>query len=477
MPGRAPSDDRVHHDRRIAPPVEPLATLLAPARVVPQLEAAGLSASAAARQAALLERCAHALLAAGAPPARPACALYVPGRIEALGKHTDYAGGRSLLAAVERGVALVAAPRADDLVNVTDAGRAEAAALRMAPDLRSVPGDWRNYPATATRRLARDFATARRGADIAFASDLPAADGMSSSSALVVAVSLALAAVNGLGGEEAFRARIACDEELADYLAAVESGAAYGALAGDRGVGTRGGSSDHTAILCARAGHLVQYAFGPARFERALPLPSGHVFVVASSGVRAEKTGAAMARYNLAAAHARAAAELWCAATGRDDPTLGAALELGEDAGARLRRILSDSSRPDAPAAALLARLEQFVAESREIVPAAGDALAAGDLAAFGREVDRSQALAERALGNQIEETVWLARAARKLGAAAASAFGAGFGGSVWALVAETEADPFAEAWAGAYAEHFPARAAAARSFVTPAGPPAARLF
>ena len=29
---------------------------------------------------------------------------FVPGRLEVLGKHTDYAGGRSLLAAVDRGI-------------------------------------------------------------------------------------------------------------------------------------------------------------------------------------------------------------------------------------------------------------------------------------------------------------------------------------------------------------------------------------
>ena len=33
---------------------------------------------------------------------------FVPGRIEVLGKHTDYAGGRSLLAAVDRGITFTA---------------------------------------------------------------------------------------------------------------------------------------------------------------------------------------------------------------------------------------------------------------------------------------------------------------------------------------------------------------------------------
>ena len=43
-------------------------------------------------------------------------------------------------------------------------------------------------------------------------------------------------------------------------------------------------------------------------------------------------------------------------------------------------------------------------------------------------------------------ETIALARAARSLGAFAACSFGAGFGGSVWALV-EGDAAGFAARW------------------------------
>ena len=88
-----------------------------------------------------------------------------------------------------------------------------------------------------------------------------------------------------------------------------------------------------------------------------------------------------------------------------------------------------------------------------------------------------SQSLAERLLGNQIEETVHLARSAREAGAAAASAFGAGFGGSVWALVADGAADGFVERWRADYAARFPAHAGAALFFRSDAGPPALRLL
>jgi galactokinase len=123
-------------------------------------------------------------------------------------------------------------------------------------------------------------------------------------------------------------------------------------------------------------------------------------------------------------------------------------------------------------AAGLSARLEHFLLESLELVGAAGDALVAGDLAALGRVVERSQAGAERLLGNQVRETIWLARRARELGAVAASAFGAGFGGSVWALVRQDIVPELLERWRDDYLETFPRRSAA-RFFGTIAGPPA----
>ena len=64
-----------------------------------------------------------------------------------------------------------------------------------------------------------------------------------------------------------------------------------------------------------------------------------------------------------------------------------------------------------------------------------------------------------------LRHTIALAESARKLGALAASAFGAGFGGSVWALVRRSEADDFLDAWRQHYTECFPERADDAELF------------
>jgi galactokinase len=86
-----------------------------------------------------------------------------------------------------------------------------------------------------------------------------------------------------------------------------------------------------------------------------------------------------------------------------------------------------------------------------------------------------SQLDADMMLDNQVPETRELVRHALNLGAFAASAFGAGFGGSVWALVNAQDAEPFSRDWASAYAASAP-HIAGAECFIARPGPPLTEL-
>jgi galactokinase len=434
-----------------------------------RLIAAGMSAVEANRKAALFESAEAALTSFESSPRSQASAWFVPGRVEFLGKHTDYAGGRSLVCATEQGFCLIARPRLDHTVRVVDAASGSRVDLELRPDLGVPEADWTAYPTTIVRRLVRDFPGVSTGIDLAFASDLPPAAGVSSSSALVVGFFLALAHANRLPERPDYRAAFPELPDLAGYLGAAENGKAFGSFGTDRGVGTQGGSQDQTAVLCSVPGALLQASFDPVRLERVVPLPSDHCLVIGVSGVLAEKTGAARESYNAAAGAVQAILGRWRAATGAGDPTLAAALRSRPDARPTLARLVADDP-------ILRTRLDQFMAESEEIIPAAAEALLHGDLETLGVLVDRSQAGAERGLGNQIAETIHLQRSARRLGAAAASAFGAGFGGSVWALIHLDRETAFRAAWAEDYGVAFPARGAAARFFPTRAGPGAVKL-
>ena len=446
------------------------------------------------------------------PPPRPGRIFHVPGRIEVLGKHVDYAGGRSLLCATSLGFTFEVRPADDGLVRLRDRVSDQRATI----EVEMVDGEgsrgpvWSTYPRAVIRRLRDDFdGVANLGCDIVFSSDLPSAAGLSSSSAFTTGVLLCLDAVSGVLDSDRARSAIPSLPDLADYVGAIESGRAFGRLEGrgfegrrlengesasdggeegggereypggsDRGVGVRGGSQDHTAILCSRPASLLQARFGPVDLERYVSHPPDLVFVIGVSGVRASKAAGARARFNHLSDLASRIAELWRTHAGSAEPHLGAILDAAPDAGSRLRDILEREA--GSHAADMVRRVEQFRLETRELVPGVAEALERGDLTAVGERVDTSQRLAETHLGNQVPETIHLARSAREVGAIAASSFGAGFGGAVWALVEEARAEQFVTAWRASYRAAFPRRASRARFVVTrpsdPAGPLPARF-
>jgi galactokinase len=384
---------------------------------------------------------------------------WVPGRLEVFGKHTDYAGGRTLVCAVPRGLAVAARPRREAVVHVVDARRREGTTLPLAagretsgaqPDggldtaLDELTG-WRRYVGVVTRRLARNFPGAPLGADVVFASDLPRASGMSSSSALLIGLAAALTRVAGIEGRAEWQANIRDGLDAAGYYACIENGLTFGTLTGDSGVGTHGGSEDHAAILCAEPGHLSAFAFVPLRHIGKVPVPGSWRFVLVASGVAAEKTGSVQAPYNRLSRGAGVLLELWNAAQPHAR-SLAAALDSSTDAPDRMRELVLRSTIEGWPAAALEKRLAHFIREDAR-ASAACDAFRSADAPELARIAEDSQGDAETLLENQVTETVSLARSARALGAFAACSFGAGFGGSVWALVDGADAVRFAARW------------------------------
>jgi galactokinase len=413
----------------------------------------GLDPGELAAKQSLFERVLGPSGLAGLSPSAtesPAHLWWVPGRLEVFGKHTDYAGGRTLVCAVPRGFAVAARPRADGIVRVVDAKRGDSLMLLPAADGPSFRG-WRHYVEVVVRRLARNFPASAIGADVVIASDLPRASGMSSSSALLIGIATALLRVGGIKARDEWTTNIRDSLDTAGYFACIENGLSLGTLEGDAGVGTHGGSEDHAAIVAASSGHLSAFAFVPMRPIGSVRLPDDWSFVLAPCGVTASKTGGAMESYNRLSRGAEMLLELW----NRVEPraaSLGSALGPdahvagGASAADRLRNLVRASSVDGWSAEPLERRLDHFIREDAR-VPAALAAFGDGDRARVSAVSEESQADAETLLGNQVSETIALARSARERGAFAASSFGAGFGGSVWALVSRTEAAAFARRW------------------------------
>ena len=405
--------------------------------------------------------------------AAPATALWVPGRIEVFGKHTDYAGGHSLVAPVPRGFIVVAGPRTDGIVRIVDAARGQELALSLGAPAQSSAEDpasqagWRRYAATTVRRLSRNFPGVLRGADITLASDLPPASGMSSSSALMVGVAATLVRLSDVDAQPGWQNSIRRPADAAGYYACVENGMSFGSLEGDAGVGTHGGSEDHVALICGRAGHVSAWRFVPIAHVADAALPADWMFVIASSGVAARKTGEAREAYNRLSFLVRVLLETW---NRTETPARSLREALASDPAAPDRLVALIQERTSGPPVLELEnRLTHFLDEDARI-PAAVAAVRGADRAAIGALSAESQSDAVRLLQNQVAETEALAEIARTLGAFGASSFGAGFGGSVWALVKTSDAPDFTARWLSEYRALFPSRTSAT-GFLAPPGP------
>ncbi len=394
-------------------------------------------------------------ISAGSETLASVHAWWVPGRLEVFGTHTDYAGGHTLVCAVPRGFTVVARRRTDNVVHVVDALREQDVSLIPEEEVRathSTHQGWRRYVAAVSRRLARNFPGASLGTTIVLASDLPRASGMSSSSALVVAVATALVEFGSLRTRVEWQRNIHGIEDEAGYYACMENGLSFGSLDGDGGVGTHGGSEDHAAILTGTAEYLSAFTFVPMCALETVRMPPSWRFVLTPSGVHAQKAGIARESYNRLADDTRTLLALWNHRSGELASSLRAALvsavrgAIDEDRVEQLRALISQSTVPGRSGDTLTRRLDHFVREDARTMEAV-DAFRRGDQNRLGQLAADSQADAETLLGNQIPETIALAARARKLGAFAARSFGAGFGGSVWALVAADRANEFTRRW------------------------------
>jgi galactokinase len=210
--------------------------------------------------------------------------VWAPGRLNLIGEHIDYHGLPVLPMALRQRVGVAFTRRKDRLIRAESQWRGPMACgeireFEWRKDLIPVAaGDWENYIRAAALAVSRKWGVGA-GIDAVITSDLPAAAGLSSSSALIVAVTLALLQANGTH---------ATFEELMEILPE-----------GEHFVGTRGGGMDHAAALASKEGCASLVGFSPLAV-RHVPIPPDWTFLAADSLVRAEKSGAARERYNAA---------------------------------------------------------------------------------------------------------------------------------------------------------------------------------
>lgn len=374
---------------------------------------------------------------------------HAPGRLNLIGEHTDYNHGWVLPVALDKDILLVCRPREDNLVKLANI---EAAFTpRMFALNREIPpasvGDWANYAQGAGQWLQQAASEPLAGLDALIdgcAPDgIPRGAGLSSSSALTVAVMAALVRCNRVQLEGASLAA-ACSQ--AEWY-----------------VGTRGGIMDHfSSILGQRDAALYLDCrpdpAGRYHYEH-VPLPTGYALVIIESGLAHTNTGPF---FNRRVAEGRIGVRLLSARYAgithlRDvdhvpwqelEPLLPEVINSCEllARGIDPDKVLDNGLSPQTDTFLVRQRCRHVHSENWRVRQAVA-ALKAGDMETVGGLLRAAHASASRDYDistPEIDALVGLAE--QQPGCLGARLTGAGWGGCVLALVRAEQADSFSQA-------------------------------
>ncbi|WP_217996725.1 galactokinase [Nocardioides jensenii] len=329
-----------------------------------------------------------------------------PGRVNLIGEHTDYNGGRCLPLALPHATYVAARRREDDRVRISSL-TVEGEWTGSTKDLAAAPG-WASYVTGVLWVLEVE-----RGFDLVIASSVPVGSGLSSSAALECAVAVAVDALHGHPLDDVRR------RHLAAACMRAESEIA----------GAPTGGMDQLVAMLAPDGDALLIDFHDDS-TRPVPVPlqeGGLQLLVIDTGVRhalADGAYAARRRECEAAAHLLGV------------PTLARA---SEDSWSRL----SDD---------VLMRRARHVLTECERVDTADQAIIEGEWAELGAVLDASHASLAHDFEVSCAELDVAVETARAAGALGARMTGGGFGGSVIALAPADRVTDVAATVAAAYA-------------------------
>lgn len=360
--------------------------------------------------------------------APPAAVARAPGRLNLVGEHTDYNGGRCLPIALPHATWVAVAGRADDRVRISSEAVDEVWSGSLA-DLRpgAVPG-WAGYVAGVLGALAEERRAARRGHDVHVVSSVPLGAGLASSAALTCGSALAAIAATGQPTGPGDRGR----DTVVRAATAAET----------RFLGAPTGGLDQAAVVRSRPGQALLLDFGPSPGrapEHGGPSATWVPWQPEADGlaVLVVDTGVAHAHVDGGYAARRSECE-------------EAAARLGLDALAQPSvRGTSPGGLDDLPPL-LRARARHVLAEDGRVGTVV-DAAAAHDWERVGRALTESHDSLRDDFEVSVPELDLVVGTALAHGALGARMTGGGFGGAALVLLPEEAVDAVATAIHAAY--------------------------
>lgn len=337
--------------------------------------------------------------------ARPDAVAFAPGRVNLIGEHVDYNGGRCLPLALGLSTYAAVRLRADGLVTV----RSLQEPVPWTGDVGTLgPGHTAGWAAYVTGVLwaMRERGVELRGLDVLVDGQVPVGAGLSSSAALECSVALAVGEALGQRDSEPHRRQLVEDCIRAEREVA----------------GAPTGGMDQTVSLLARPGHalLLDTATGSTTHVPWNPEAHGLALLVVDTRASHALTdgGYADRRASCEEAARRLGVGLLSEVTDRS-----AALE-----------VLADDE--------VVARRARHVLTEIERVTSCVAALSSGDVEAFGARLTESHASLRDDFEVSCAELDVVVETCLAQGALGARMTGGGFGGSVIALLPDEAVAP-----------------------------------
>lgn len=124
--------------------------------------------------------------------------FFCPGRVNLIGEHIDYNGGKVMPCAISLGTYLVVSENKDNVFRFRCLNFPETADLPVQPSYSKSGKEWFNYPLGVINELAKKKGNLS-GLDMLFYGDLPIGAGLSSSASIEVLTTFAVQTIFGLG--------------------------------------------------------------------------------------------------------------------------------------------------------------------------------------------------------------------------------------------------------------------------------------
>lgn len=197
----------------------------------------------------------------------PALCCFAPGRVNLIGEHTDYNGGRVFPCAIHLGIAAAAAKRPDGKWRFYSRNFPDDGIVIGSVDALEGDGRWTDYPKGVIRTFRAFGYPLSQGADIVFAGNLPDGAGLSSSAALEVLTGTLL-------------------RELYDIPVTPQQIAVFGQFAENRFIGVNCGIMDQFASAMGRRNHALLLDTNTLEVDYAPIDGNQAVLVIVNSGVK-----------------------------------------------------------------------------------------------------------------------------------------------------------------------------------------------